>query len=227
MLGQEGRPNTHCFLLVSCYFPNRLLMPGMCWMMGKDFIFIVLSYLIGGICTGYYLVHARLGIDIREQGSGGVGARNVGRMLGKPGFIITLLGDSLKGVLAVVLARKFEVSVPAVSLVMVAVIAGHIWPPALQFRGGRGIATAIGAYLTYDPGIALVLLCTTGVLMVFRRGFILSGLAAFLVLPMIAYVLDFQGHAVAALAGSAAIILFAHRERIRKAFGEAASQREV
>ena len=196
-------------------------------MVGKDFIFIVLSYLIGGICSGYYLVRARAGIDIREQGSGGVGARNVGRMLGKPGFIITLLGDSLKGLLAVALARKFEVSAPALSLVMVAVIAGHIWPPALQFRGGRGIATAIGAYLAYDPMIALVLLCTTAVLMVFRRGFILSGLAAFLLLPLITHVLAFQGHVVAALAGSAAIILFAHRERIRKVFSEATSQREA
>lgn len=148
-------------------------------MAGKEIVCIVMAYLLGGICTGYYLVRFKAHLDIREQGSGGVGARNVGRILGKPGFIVTLLGDSLKGLLAVWLARRFEIADPAVSWVLVAVIAGHIWPLPLQFRGGRGIATATGAYLAYDPNLVLLLLGITGILMVFRRGFVLSGLAAF------------------------------------------------
>ncbi len=196
-------------------------------MTGKELICILMAYLLGGICTGYYLVRLKTGEDIRELGSGGVGARNVGRVLGKPGFIITLLGDAIKGLAAVLLARDFEIAEPAVSLVLVSVIAGHIWPLPLQFRGGRGIATAIGAYLAYDPQIALFLLGLTVVLMVFRRGFVLSGLAAFLLLPAVLYVLDMPGHTVAALAGSAVIILFAHRERIRKAFADVAAQREA
>lgn len=196
-------------------------------MTGKDLICILLAYLLGGICTGYYLVRAKARIDIREHGSGGVGARNVGRILGKPGFVVTLLGDAVKGVFAVLLARRFEISAPAVSLVLVAVIAGHIWPLPLRFRGGRGIATAIGSYLAYDPFLALLLLGTTVVLMVFRRGFILSGLAAFLLLPAVAYALEAPGHTVAALAASSVIILFAHRERIRKVFGEVLPQREA
>jgi len=196
-------------------------------MTGKGIICVLIAYLLGGICTGYYLVRIKAKLDIRECGSGGVGARNVGRILGKPGFIITLLGDSLKGVVAVLLAWKFEVAAPAVSLVLVAVIAGHIWPLPLHFRGGRGIATAIGAYLAYSPDLALLLLGITVVLMVFRRGFILSGLAAFLLLPLVAYALEMPGHAVAALAGASGIILFAHRERICKAFAEAPSQKEA
>lgn len=196
-------------------------------MTAKDFICILIAYLLGGVCTGYYLVRFKAKLDIREHGSGGVGARNVGRVLGKPGFVITLFGDALKGLVAVVLARQFEASEPAVSLVLVAVIAGHIWPLPLQFRGGRGIATAIGAYIAYDPYLAMLLLGITVVLMVFRRGFILSGLAAFLLLPLVAYALKQPGHVVAGLAGSSVIILFAHRERIRKAFGEALSQREA
>ena len=193
----------------------------------KDIICIIIAYLLGGICMGYYLVRIKAKLDIREHGSGGVGARNVGRILGKPGFIATLLGDALKGTLAVALARKFEVADPAIALVLVAVIAGHIWPLPLHFRGGRGISTAIGAYLAYDPYLALLLLAITVVLMVFRRGFILSGLAAFLLLPLVAYALEMPGHTVAALAGSSVIILFAHRERIRKAFAEALSQKEA
>lgn len=196
-------------------------------MAAKDFICILLAYLLGGICTGYYLVRIKQKLDIRDHGSGGVGARNVGRVLGKPGFAITLFGDGLKGLVAVALARQFEAVEPAVSLVLVSVIAGHIWPLPLQFRGGRGIATAVGAYLAYDLYLALLLLGITMVLMVFRRGFILSGLAAFLLLPLVAYVLKQPGHVVAGLAGASVIILFAHRERIRKAFGDALPQREV
>jgi len=186
-----------------------------------------MAYLMGGICMGYYLVRLKDGIDIRDHGSGGVGARNVGRVLGKSGFVITLLGDSLKGFIALLLAQKFHASAWAIGLVAVAVIAGHIWPLTLQFRGGRGIATAIGAYLAYDPHIALLLLGITSVLMVFRRGFILSGLAAFLLLPLVAGALDFPSHVVWSLAASAAIILYAHRERIRAAFAEALPTKEA
>lgn len=196
-------------------------------MTGRGIICLLIAYLLGGICTGYYLVRIKAQVDIREHGSGGVGARNVGRILGKPGFVATLLGDALKGVLAIVLARKFGIADPAVALVLVAVIAGHIWPLPLHFRGGRGIATAIGAYLAYDYNLALLLLGITAVLMVFRRGFILSGLVAFLLLPLVAYVLGMPSHTIAALAGSSVIILFAHRERIRKAFAEVLPQKEA
>ncbi|MEE9369059.1 MAG: glycerol-3-phosphate acyltransferase [Pontiella sp.] len=196
-------------------------------MTGKEIICILIAYLLGNICTGYYLVRLKAHIDIRDQGSGGVGARNVGRVLGKSGYLITLLGDALKGAVAILLARKFEIAEPAVALAMVAVIVGHIWPITLQFRGGRGIATAIGAYVAYDSYLALLLLISTMILLVFRRGFTLSGLAAFLLLPLIAYVLDFTGHTVAALAGSSIVILFAHRERLRKAFIEVLPQRGI
>jgi glycerol-3-phosphate acyltransferase PlsY len=196
-------------------------------MTGKDIICVLIAYLLGGICTGYYLVRFKIKLDIREQGSGGVGARNVGRLLGKPGFIITSIGDALKGGIAILLARKFEIAEPAVSLMLVAVIAGHIWPLPLQFRGGRGIATATGAYIAYSPELALALLGITVVLMVFRRGFIISGLAAFLLLPLVAYAFELPGHTVAALAGASVIILFAHRERLRKAFAEVLPQKEA
>ena len=196
-------------------------------MNGGDIVCVLLAYLLGGICVGYYLVRFKAGIDIRECGSGGVGARNVGRILGKPGFACTLLGDSLKGVLALLLARIFNVSAWAAGLVVVAVIAGHVWPLVLQFRGGRGIATAVGAYLAYDPYIALLLLGITLVLMVFRRGFILSGLAAFLLLPLVVGALDFPVHVILSLAGASAIILYAHRERIRNTLAEALPAKEA
>ena len=196
-------------------------------MTGKDIVCILMAYLLGGICTGYYLVRIKTKTDIRDQGSGGVGARNVGRLLGRSGFLITLLGDGLKGVLAILLARQFGLSEPMVAMVLVAVIVGHIWPLPLQFHGGRGISTAIGAYLAYDPLMAGLLLTLAAVLMIFRRGFILSGLGAFLLLPIVAYTLKLPAHTLAALIGTAGVILFAHRERIRRAFSETRPPKEV
>ena len=125
------------------------------------------------------------------------------------------------------MARYFKISEAAVSLVVFAVIAGHIWPIALQFRGGRGIATAIGAYLALDPQLALLLLGLTVLLMVFRRGFILSGLAAFLLLPAVALTLHFPGTLVTSLTACSIIILYAHRERIRKAFAASLPSKEA
>ncbi len=196
-------------------------------MVAKDMIYILSAYLLGGFCTGYYLVLLKTGRDVRSQGSGGVGGRNVARVLGRWGFLLTVFGDALKGFAAIFLARYFSLSASAISLVLVAVIAGHIWPLPLQFRGGRGIATASGAYLAFNGNLTIWLLGITLILMVFRRGFSLSGLAAFLVLPLVAYTLKFPAHVVAGLAGSTVIILFAHRERLQKAFAKIQPQREI
>ncbi|MGE4613009.1 MAG: glycerol-3-phosphate acyltransferase, partial [Planctomycetota bacterium] len=171
----------------------------------EEIIGIGVAYLFGGFCTGYFLVRFKAKLDIRDHGSHGVGARNVGRVLGRGGFIVTLFGDALKGALAIIIARHFEFSEIAVSLVLVAVVVGHIWPFLLNFRGGRGIATAFGGYLALDVQLALWVLVSTIVLLALGRGVILSGLAAFALLPLIAFVLDLSGHIVAALAGCSVV----------------------
>src|ERR1043166_9636458 len=96
------------------------------------------AYLAGCFTSGYYLVRMRLGEDIRELGSGSVGARNVGRVLGKTGFLLTLGLDFAKGSFAVWAARHFTTPVDErlVALAMASVIAGHVWPLQLRFRGG-------------------------------------------------------------------------------------------
>ena len=192
----------------------------------KDIVCIFFAYLFGGICSGYYLVRFKANQDIRDYGSGGVGARNVGRVLGKPGFIVTLLGDSLKGLTAILLARWLGLTEPTISLVLVAVIAGHIWPLSLHFRGGRGVSTAIGAYLAYDYILALLLLAITLILTVFQRNFIISGLAAFVLLPLAAYALELPRYQIIALVGVSVIIVYAHRKHIRKRFAEVLKKKE-
>src|SRR5262245_14041669 len=90
------------------------------------------SYALGCFTTGYYLMRMRTGRDVRELGSGSVGARNVGRVLGWLGFMVTLLGDFAKGSLAVWATRHFTSDDQLVALSMLAVVAGHVWPAQLR-----------------------------------------------------------------------------------------------
>ncbi len=143
------------------------------------------AYALGCCTTGYYLVRWRLGEDIRALGSGSVGARNVGRALGWGGFALTVLGDFGKGALAVWAAHRFTESASLAALAMLAVVAGHIWPVQLRFRGGKGVATSLGALAVYDLQLALafaaLFICTS----LLARRTVLPGLFAFACLPWV------------------------------------------
>src|SRR2546428_11226923 len=108
---------------------------------GQELTTIFVCYLIGCFTAGYYWVRWRTGQDIRHEGSGNVGARNVGRLLGPPAFIATLLLDLGKGALAVGMALYFGLRPEMVIAAMLAVVVGHNWPMQLRFHGGKGIAT--------------------------------------------------------------------------------------
>src|SRR6266850_5250974 len=124
---------------------------------GKELTLILACYCLGCFTAGYYWVRWRTGHDIRQQGSGSAGARNVGRTLGPSGFIVTFLLDVGKGALAASLALHFGLSPSAVVAALVAVVVGHNWPMQLRFHGGKGIAVSLGALLAYDPFIVLCL----------------------------------------------------------------------
>jgi glycerol-3-phosphate acyltransferase PlsY len=108
---------------------------------------------MGCFSTAYYFVRLLTGQDVRTTGSGNAGARNAGRILGRQWFVIILLIDIAKGVLAVSLARLVGVGAITTTLAAAAVVAGHIWPAQLRFRGGMGIASSIGAMLIYNWAI--------------------------------------------------------------------------
>ena len=126
----------------------------------------VASYFLGSIPTGFLWAKAR-GIDIREVGSGNIGATNVMRVLGKGPGIAVLLIDALKGFAPVWLAPRFfpDVNNPSALQIVccVSVIAGHNWTCWLKFKGGKGVATSAGALLAFLP---LPLLCGLGVWLV-------------------------------------------------------------
>lgn len=116
---------------------------------------IALSYLLGCLNMAYYYVHLRQARDVRHSGSGNAGARNVGRLMGREAFAVVLLADAAKAALATWLGLL--VSLPCAGLCAIAAMLGHIWPMQLQWRGGKGVACALGALLVLAPATLGVL----------------------------------------------------------------------
>src|SRR5437879_6354753 len=113
---------------------------------------LVAAYLIGGIPFGYLLVKLKTGRDVRSVGSGNIGATNVLRTTGRSAAVITLLLDIGKGALAVWIADRFTQGSPIwTSAVALTVMAGHAYPVFLNFRGGKAVASFIGAFLYLTP----------------------------------------------------------------------------
>ena len=181
-----------------------------------DFLLVAICYCLGCFTAGYYWVRWRRGQDIRQIGSGSVGARNVGRVLGPWGFIVVLLLDFTKGALAVWLATKFDVSPEVTVMAMAAVVVGHTWPAQLRFHGGKGVATSLGAILAFDPLSALLLVLVFLVCFPLLRNFTLAGLLAFALSPFAGFLTTFGVIEVAALSSLAAIVLLAHHKNIRQ-----------
>ncbi len=116
------------------------------------YILICASYLIGAIPTGLLLTRLFGGEDIRKVGSGNIGATNVYRVAGRKLGLITLLGDCLKGVIPLVIAQQlFHISGPSLALIAIAAFIGHCFPVYLGFKGGKGVATALGIFLVLSP----------------------------------------------------------------------------
>lgn len=172
------------------------------------------AYVLGCFATGYYLVRALRGQDIRTLESGNIGARNAGRVLGRSGFLITTLGDVLKGVLAVWAAQKFFPDERLASVALLAVVMGHIWPAQLRFHGGKGVATSIGALAVYDWRLLVLYAVVFGCGYLLAHRTVLPGLFAFLCLPGADYWLHADGVRALALLLLASLVLFAHRKNL-------------
>jgi glycerol-3-phosphate acyltransferase PlsY len=178
----------------------------------------VVAYFIGCFTTGYYLVRARTGKDIRETGSGSAGARNVGRILGKPGFFITVFGDFAKGMVAVMLARRLSNDDFCAALAVLGVVAGHLWPVQLKFRGGKGVTTSMAALLAFDYRVALTTAALFAVIFIFARKTLLPAMFAFICLPWTYWFFTHNDVVTCIMTGLTAAILFAHRKNLAEEF---------
>ena len=115
------------------------------------------GYLLGNFNTGLVVSRLQAGIDIRRHGSGNAGATNMLRVLGSQSALLTLIGDILKGLIAIWIGHCLA-GFPGAMLGATASIAGHCWPVFFGFKGGKGVATTAGALLCLFPVAGLLCL---------------------------------------------------------------------
>ena len=185
------------------------------------------AYVLGCFAVGYYLVRFRLHEDVRELGSGSVGARNVGRYLGKTGFFLTVASDFGKGALAVWAARHFTTDERIVAFAMVAVVVGHIWPAQLRFRGGKGMATSLGALLVFDPKLAFTFAVLFLCAFALQRRTMLPGLFAIAFLPVAAFMRDYDAAKIVMISVLSGLVLLAHRKNLMEEIAQLAERRHA
>jgi glycerol-3-phosphate acyltransferase PlsY len=183
----------------------------------------VLFYLMGSIPTGYLIARSR-DIDIRQHGSGNIGATNVGRVMGRNWGLFAFACDFLKGFLLLYLVRHFEFpddkSWPTALLLVLcgmAAILGHNFTPWLGFKGGKGVATTGGVLTALMPWTFLVVLAIWAVLVLLTRTVSIGSIAAGIALPFAAAFL-YPGQWIyfgLALLGGA-LVVWRHRSNIQR-----------
>jgi acyl phosphate:glycerol-3-phosphate acyltransferase len=167
----------------------------------------LIGYLVGSLPIGYLLTQGTRGIDLRRAGSGNVGAANVYRTSGLRMAIGVMLADAGKGAGAVLLGGGGTASVAA----GVAAVIGHVYPVWLGFRGGKGVATASGAFGVLSP-LPAAIAAAAFALTVYRSRFVsLGSIVATLVLPIIAWLTPGSRAVDIGATMAAALILFRHR----------------
>ena len=186
---------------------------------------IAISYLIGSIPTAYIFGKLFKGIDIREYGSGNVGATNVMRTIGPVPGVIVFVIDFIKGFVAVTLVpfflrRLFPEVLDENSLVYIfsaaAVIGGHIWTVFLRFKGGKGVATTGGVMVALAPDIMIGGLVVWVIIFVIWRYVSLASIAAAIALPVLSAITEKDIGFTVFCAVLCVVGLYAHRSNIKR-----------
>ncbi len=180
----------------------------------------IVAYIIGSIPTGYLIVKAKTGQDIRTVGSGSTGATNVKRVLGKNYFFLVMLLDALKGALPVVLAKLFATVGVSLGLAPViaaiAVIIGHSKSIFLQFKGGKSVASGVGTILALNWVVGIVIALVWGVITYTTKYVSVGSIIALVISPFVMYFLGAPIAYVAYCALGAIYIVYLHRENIKR-----------
>ncbi len=180
------------------------------------YVLPLIAYLIGSVSSAI-VVSKLMGLqDPRAVGSKNPGATNVLRYGGKKAAAFTLLGDVLKGVLPVVLARALKVDPTTLALVMLAAFLGHVYPVYHGFRGGKGVATAIGVITAVNPWVGLALVVTWFVMTLLFRYSSLSAITAALLAPVYVWWLIPAPPLLIATCVMVTLLVWRHRNNIRK-----------
>lgn len=180
---------------------------------------IVLGYLLGSLCTAIIVCRALGRTDPRTTGSRNPGATNVLRVAGRDAAAITLVGDLLKGVAAVLIARALVEQPVVWALAGTAAFVGHLYPVFFGFRGGKGVATAFGVLLAATPAAGAMAVTTWLVALAVARISAVGALTAFALAPF--YVAWSTGSAalVTIFAAVSVLLFWRHRSNIRQLLG--------
>ena len=176
-----------------------------------------LGFLLGSLPCGFWLARAK-GVDIRKKGSGNIGATNVGRILGKEwGYLVFAL-DALKGWLAVWLAAEFlQAGDTGSVLTGMAAVAGHVFSPWLNFKGGKGVATSAGVLLGLAPAVLIWTAAIWGISFAVKRIVSISSLLAATAFPFLVMWLEPGRHALLLVAFVlAGLVWYRHRDNLQR-----------
>ncbi len=199
--------------------------------MATYIIVAIIAYLLGSISFSIIISKRVAGFDVREKGSGNAGTTNVLRSVGKRAALLTLIGDILKGVVAIlvaILAGKIVKNLDNALLVQIAgvcVILGHTFPVFFKFKGGKGIATSLGVLLMTNWQIGLICLVYALILIALTRMVSVGSLVAALLFPVLVLFIN-QNYIVPTGSDNwsyliysiiiAVLIIFNHRENIKR-----------
>lgn len=181
----------------------------------KEAAIIVLCYLIGSIPFSYLFTRLLTKQDIRKKGSGNVGATNALRISGVKVGIIALAGDLLKGVVAAALGSYAGGPTLAAICAFIAVV-GHCYPVFLNFRGGKGVATAAGTILVLMPGVFLILLLSLAGIAWATRYVSLGSVIAACIFPLLVIMFDKPWAYIIMSLVVAALVIYRHRGNIER-----------
>jgi glycerol-3-phosphate acyltransferase PlsY len=181
-----------------------------------NFTYIILAYFIGSISFGILLSKIFKIQDPRSFGSRNPGATNVMRSGKKLAALLTLLGDMLKGTIVVLIAKLYlNLNYDQVVLIAAAVFIGHLFPVYHQFRGGKGVATALGVLLAIDIHIAISVLIIWLVIFLISRISSLSAITAALCLPLMAFFMHVDQSFLLLSLFLSILLIYRHKENIK------------
>jgi glycerol-3-phosphate acyltransferase PlsY len=179
-------------------------------------ILIVVAYLLGSLSAAIIVCRTIGAPDPRTVGSGNPGATNVLRVAGKKAAAATLLGDTLKGLLPVLLGRALGLPIDALAAVGLAAFLGHLYPVFFQFQGGKGVATLIGALLGIAWPLAAFFVVIWFVVARLSKVSSLAAITAAVLTPMYAWLRGYPALTVLAILAMVVLLVWRHRSNIRK-----------
>jgi len=181
----------------------------------KETLLLLCAYLLGSVPTGLLLARG-MGVNIREAGSGNIGATNVYRTMGRKVGIMTLIGDCLKGLIPVLVANWLGLPDVWVAAIGLAAFLGHVYTVFLGFKGGKGVATALGVFLGTSPLSVLIALAVFALVLYKWRYVSLASIIAAAMIPVQVSVISGGKELVVMSVAIAAVVILRHHENISR-----------